>query len=56
MVEVMPICHSLGQILYALPLAPGESVKLAFLHWRRIVTGTRNEHTEFDEGFVGRFR
>ena len=22
MVEVVPICHSLGQILYALPLAP----------------------------------
>lgn len=52
MVEVTPIGHSLGQILYTLPLAPGESVRLAVLDWRRTDTGTRTEATKFDEGLI----
>ncbi|KAH7232389.1 uncharacterized protein BKA55DRAFT_581055 [Fusarium redolens] len=52
MVEVVPIGHSLGQILYSLPLAPGESVSLAVLDWRRNDSGTRGKATKLDEGLV----
>lgn len=41
--------HSLGQILYSLPLAPCESVKLAVIDWSRNDIATRNEKTEFGE-------
>src|SRR5690606_6524155 len=38
-----PLGHSLGQILYSLPLAPGESVKLAVIDWTRRDTTARTE-------------
>jgi hypothetical protein len=44
-----PIGHSLGQVLYSLPLAPGEKVKLAISDWRRDDSGSRNERTVLTE-------
>ena len=41
--------HSLGQILYSLPLAPGESVKLAVIDWTRRDEAQRKERTTVDE-------
>jgi hypothetical protein len=47
-----PVGHSLGQILYSLPLAPGESVKLAVIDWTRRDDAQRKEHTTLDEQLV----
>ena len=47
-----PIGHSLGQIQYSLPLAPGESVNLAIIDWSREDAGTRTEDTTVSEQLV----
>lgn len=44
--------HSLGQILYSLPLAPGESVNLAVVDWTRRDEAQRKERTSVDEQLV----
>ncbi|KAL8950084.1 MAG: hypothetical protein Q9222_003868, partial [Ikaeria aurantiellina] len=51
-VTIKPIGHSLGGINYSLPLAPGESVRLAVVDWRRNDSGARTEDTSFNEGLV----
>ena len=51
-VTLKPIGHSLGQINYSLPLAPGESVRLAVIYGRRTDTGMRTEDTKFNEGLI----
>ena len=48
-----PIGHSLGQVLYSLPLAPGETVNLAITDWSRTDTASRNERTQLDEAIEG---
>jgi hypothetical protein len=47
-----PLGHSLGQILYSLPLAPGESVNLAVVDWTRRDDAQRKEQTTLDEQLV----
>lgn len=47
-----PLGHSLGQILYSLPLAPGESVNLAVIDWTRQNEARRDETTTVDEQLV----
>lgn len=47
-----PLGHSLGQILYSLPLAPGESINLAVIDWTRRDDAQRKEHTTLDEQIV----
>ncbi|KAB2902714.1 MAG: hypothetical protein F9K27_15895 [Anaerolineae bacterium] len=44
-----PLGHSLGQILYSLPLAPGESIKLAVIDWIRHDEAERTEDTSLLE-------
>jgi hypothetical protein len=41
--------HSLGEILYSLPLAPGESVKLAVIDWSWDSLTKRDETTKLSE-------
>lgn len=41
--------HSLGEILYSLPLAPAESVKLAVIDWSWDNLTTRDEQTRLTE-------
>ncbi|MFD0619964.1 hypothetical protein ACFQZR_21055 [Paenibacillus sp. GCM10027629] len=47
-----PLGHSLGQILYSLPLAPGESINLAIIDWVRQDSAQRSETTTVDESLV----
>jgi hypothetical protein len=47
-----PLGHSLGQIQYSLPLAPGESVNLAIIDWTRRDVGQRTEDTKEAEQLV----
>lgn len=47
-----PLGHSLGQILYSLPLAPGESVNLAVIDWSRQDAAQRDEKTKLNEQLV----
>ena len=47
--EWLPIGHSLGRILYSLPLAPGEKVQLAIVDWRRTDAASRSEDTSLEE-------
>ncbi|WP_146162708.1 hypothetical protein [Nitrosomonas nitrosa] len=47
-----PLGHSLGQIQYSLPLAPGESVNLAVIDWTRRDVGSRAEDTSASEQLV----
>ena len=47
-----PLGHSLGQIQYSLPLAPGESVNLAVIDWSHRDDAQRTEHTTVDEQIV----
>jgi len=47
-----PLGHSLGQILYSMPLAPGESVNLAVIDWTRRDDAQRTERTTVDEQLV----
>jgi hypothetical protein len=44
--------HSLGQILYSCPLAPGESVNLAVVDWTRRDRTQRDEATRLNEQLV----
>lgn len=46
--------HSLGEILYSLPLAPGESVKLAVIDWSWESTTQRTEQTALTEEVLHR--
>ena len=52
----IPIGHSLGQILYTFPLAPGESVNFAVIDWTRRDSALRNEATKLDESLVHELR
>lgn len=38
-----PLGHTLGQIIYSLPLAPGEIVKIAIIDWARKSRDSRDE-------------
>lgn len=46
--------HSLGEVLYSLPLAPGESVKLAILDWSWDNLTRRDEQTKLTEDVLHR--
>ncbi len=48
----IPIGHGLGQILYSMPLAPGESVNLAVIDWTRRDDAQRKEQTKLDEQII----
>jgi hypothetical protein len=50
--EWLHLGHSLGQIQYTTPLAPGESVKLAIIDWSRKAQTTRYEDTSLKEGLL----
>ncbi|MEP7298392.1 MAG: hypothetical protein ABI702_19585 [Burkholderiales bacterium] len=41
----LPIGHGLGQVLYSMPLAPGEQVNIAIVDWARTDKATRQEQT-----------
>ena len=43
--EWFPIGHSLGEISYSLPLAPGEKMKIAVVDWTRHDAAKRSEQT-----------
>jgi hypothetical protein len=43
--EWFPLGHSLGQISYSLPLAPGEKIKIAVVDWSRRDAAKRTEQT-----------
>jgi hypothetical protein len=43
--EWFPVGHSLGQIAYSLPLAPGEKMKIAVVDWSRRDAAKRSEQT-----------
>lgn len=47
-----PLGHSLGQLLYSLPLAPCESVNLAVIDWSRREEAARLETLEVREDLV----
>jgi hypothetical protein len=51
-----PVGHSLGQIVYSCPLAPGESVRLAVVDWTRRDEAQRDEDTKIDERLVHELR
>lgn len=46
--------HSLGEILYSLPLAPGETVKLAVIDWSWDSLTERDETTKLSEELLHR--
>jgi hypothetical protein len=50
--EWFSIGHSLGQLLYTLPLAPGEVVKIAVVDWSRSDSASRSEDTGLSESLV----
>lgn len=54
--SLIPVGHSLGQILYSFPLAPGESVNFAIVDWTHQDVGTRDEKTKVDERLVHNLR
>jgi len=43
LVSWQPLGHTIGQIVYSLPLAPGEIVKIAVIDWARKSIDSRNE-------------
>ncbi|MCC7123222.1 MAG: hypothetical protein IT178_00120 [Acidobacteria bacterium] len=47
-----PIGLSLGQLLYSLPLAPGESTKLAVIDWRRRTAASLDESVSQTESLA----
>ena len=47
--EWFPLGHSLGQIAYSLPLAPGEKMKIAIVDWTRHDAAKRTENTDEKE-------
>ena len=50
--EWFPLGHSLGQISYSLPLAPGEKIKIAIIDWSRREAAKRNENTTEKEDLL----
>lgn len=48
-IELAPLGHSLGQIAYSLPLAPGEKIKIAIIDWSRHDAAKREEQTSEKE-------
>src|SRR5215831_5809650 len=50
--EWFSVGHSLGQLVYSLPLAPGEVVKLAVVDWSRSDSASRSEDTGLSESLV----
>ncbi|MDR6786386.1 hypothetical protein [Pedobacter africanus] len=44
-----PLGHTLGQIIYSLPLAPGEVIKIGIIDWKRNAEDTRTEDTSESE-------
>jgi hypothetical protein len=44
-----PLGHTLGQIIYSLPLAPGEIVKIAVIDWARKSRDSRDEDLSVKE-------
>ena len=42
-VSWQPLGHTLGQLLYSLPLAPGETTKMAVIDWARKSVDSRSE-------------
>jgi hypothetical protein len=44
-----PLGHALGQVVYSLPLAPGESVNIAVIDWARKSEDTRTEDLSVKE-------
>lgn len=51
-ISIVPIGHSLGSVLYTLPLAAGESVKVAVIDWRREDEAARTEKTGVTESLI----
>ncbi|BAP57404.1 hypothetical protein THII_3107 [Thioploca ingrica] len=47
-----PQGHALGDILYSLALAPGESSEIAVIDWSREDTASRAEDTEYNESLA----
>jgi hypothetical protein len=39
----IPVGHGLGQLVYSLPLAPGEMTRIAVVDWARSVSASRDE-------------
>jgi hypothetical protein len=52
LVSWQPLGHTLGQIVYSLPLAPGEIIKIAVLDWSRKSIDSRNEDLSVKEQLV----
>lgn len=50
--EWFAVGHSLGQVQYSLPLAPGEKVNIAIVDWSRQDRASRAEETDFKESLV----
>jgi hypothetical protein len=51
-----PEGHGLGQLVYSLPLSPGEKVDLAVVEWSRESLSRREERTAFDERLIHELR
>src|SRR5207249_2994715 len=49
LVSWQPLGHTIGQIVYSLPLAPGETVKIAVVDWARKSIDSRNEDLTIKE-------
>lgn len=47
--EWFPLGHSLGEIAYSLPLAPGEKIQIAVIDWQREDATARTEDTKLAE-------
>jgi hypothetical protein len=52
LVSWQPLGHTIGQIVYSLPLAPGEIIKIAVLDWARKSIDSRNEDLTVKEQLV----
>lgn len=50
--EWYPVGHSLGQVIYSLPLAPGEKVNIAIADWQRTDAASRSEDVGYRESLV----
>lgn len=47
--EWFPLGHSLGEIAYSLPMAPGEKIQIAVIDWARQDEASRDEKTSLSE-------
>lgn len=54
--RLLPIGHSLGQIVSTFGLAPGESLNFAVIDWTRRDSAMRSESTKLDESLVHELR